>query len=179
MKSRFFLGGIMVVAIALILVNQSSAEEQTEGKVIILESQMSKLIESQDKLTGILQEALLPNDKFKNPDPEPQQAGGDGTKFPPAYICTEDYSEWPSSYIYEESEWAMESMYATPNGSSSYFSDVNGDGLMDYYFINNTTTQRRTCLQLNNGRGWEMAHQCYAERIQGVWKFYGDCAKTE
>lgn len=176
---KFVTAGLMVFALALIVVNQTSAEdENTEAKVITLESQMSQLIESQNNLTLALQNALLPKDQFKAPDQEPQQLGGDGTKLPPSYLCTSDYLEWPSSDTYKETEWAMEDMYPTGGQNTSYFSDINGDGLVDYYFLD-VASGRRTCVQLNNGQGWDLVHKCMAKSVNNVWTFYGDCAKTD
>lgn len=169
----------MVFGLTLLATYPSWAEEENSPtNITTLESQITKLIESQVKLTDTLQKALKPMDQFVLPD-QPQQAGGDGKAAPPSYICTQDYLEWPSSGIYKESEWAMEDMYNPGNQAVTNFTDINGDGLADYTWYLSSWDHRNTCVQLNNGRGWDLAYKCYAQLTNNVWKFYGDCAKTQ
>lgn len=181
MKKRlnFILAGLMVFVLAMTLAYPSWAEDLIQPS---LESKLVELIDSQNKLTATLQKAWEPKDQFKIPDSDPQQLGGDGTKFPPALFCTSDYQEWPSSGVYKESDWPLEKLYGwymDVNGAQ--YIDVNGDGLTDQLYLNKSSTQIHSCLYLNNGRGWDLAHKCYAnfDGNPQAWKFYGDCAKTE
>lgn len=176
-RSNFILAGLMVFVLAMTLAYPSWAEDLIQPGST-LESKMSELIDSQNKLTVALQKALEPNNQFKIPDSEPQQAGGDGTNTPPPQSCTQNYQEWPSSNIYKRSDWDPYEMMFAGNNAGAHYYDINGDGLLDYFFLSYAGSQRQSCVHLNTGRGWDMVYGCYAYKNNlDPWIFYGDCAK--
>ncbi len=183
-SNSFLVTAVVIFSIAVTVFSTTLAQG---GDGDNLELQMEELVliqkelaESQLKLT----EALGGNtpspegpDDFKA-DLEPQQIGGDGTKFPPSNICTDDYQEWPSSDTFKKSNWSTEYFYNwySSDFSGSYFNDINGDGLVDNFYMNRTDDRLWSCVYLNNGSGWDLAQKCYAKENNDAWTFWGDCA---
>lgn len=151
------------------------AEEEPVDKMSQLEAQVNELLAFKQQVQNY-NPNISPFDDFKNINSEPQQLGGDGTKFPPSTYCAVDYMEWPSSDTYKKSAWAMESMYTTGQPLVRH-EDVNGDGLIDYVMSANSDVQRNSCLELNNGSGWDLTYKCHAIKNNNIWTFYGDCAQ--
>lgn len=113
--------------------------------------------------------------------------------------CSDNYTSWNSSTTFKaNAPWSTTFMNSNPvnpnvsregasdGGSQKYYmnmtTDLNGDGLPDYMYINhyaNTTYNYidiKDCVYLNNGNGWDKAYSCVATYDSGSIKYYGDCA---
>lgn len=180
-NSNFLMAGLLVFSVVLALGSNTFAQ-QKEVTASTDNVDLQLLIDSQKQLTDALAALAQPanNEIDDLVVSNASNPVGDGTNFPPSYLCTLDYQNWESSDTYSDSEWSTESLYINAQGGSgSFFQDINGDGLTDYFFVQNATVNRRSCVHLNNGRGWDLVQKCYAELDSGSWTFYGDCAATE
>jgi hypothetical protein len=87
-----------------------------------------------------------------------------------------------SDFVKVDADWStLDLMIQTSSSSHTYggFTDVNGDGLNDYIFIDDYSLNRQDCLLLNTGKGWKVAFRCILQRssnpnTEGF--AYGDCA---
>jgi len=182
--SKFLVAALAAFGIVLVFAYPSSAQEMIKGKVSILESQLTQLIESQNKLTETLSKSLGSN----KPESEAEfqkialQSSAVTTNATPPSLCHYGYQSWPSSNKYKKTAWSTEELLIQTNTPTLI--DLNGDGLLDYLFANNNEqTLRMSCVYLNNGTGWDLVHKCYAQGNPSdprfpPWKFWGDCADT-
>lgn len=177
---RFLFTALVIAGLAMTLSFTTKAEDQPLDKMAQLESQVQSLLQFKQQVENYNPNVVPTIDDLKNVDQAPQQAGGDGTKFPPSNICTSDYLEWPSSDTYKKSdEWPVENVYLPVNTISDQYIDLNGDGLVDRLVGYRPSGGLINCVYLNNGRGWDLVHKCYGKANNNIWTFYGDCALTE
>lgn len=113
----------------------------------------------------------------------------------PIMSCLMDISTLPSSSTYVKSSWDMSFRQKSPTSSGGILLpveqmlDLNGDGLVDYQFVNitesdqsyGTTFTYRSCVYLNTGSGFERVHQCHASVTESDYQivsqiYKGDCA---
>lgn len=178
-RTPLVIASTMVLASLLIVAHFASAQQAVQSTTSNLESQMTELIESQNRLASAMEKAFMPE--------EESEIGGttmaltSGT--PPREKCFDNFQSWPSSDTYKQVDWDLS--ITGYIGSSYYpahnFVDVNGDGLIDYFFIRDdvgTIPIRKQCLYINNGSGWERVFKCYSQfnSSTDVWTHYGDCA---
>lgn len=171
----------LLVSLALVLsagffVTRFSLAEEVENQVLMMEGQMSQLIEAQLQLTQAI-EGMFPENGGGDYMPQPQAAGGDGTLFPPPGNCISAKQEWSSSNTYSDSDWSTQSKYTGSSRINQYL-DINGDGLPDHLDYKNDSSLILSCIHLNTGSGWELAHKCWGQKVNNVWTFYGDCAEV-
>lgn len=188
MRSKPFISVLgaaaFVFGTALIVNNFSFAQElignETKAKEVKTEigsqstsDQMAELIESQNKLTNALEKLLVQQ------EPEVQsgvQMSALTTGTAPRPNCTSDANTWNSSNTYQQSDWDM--LFVANSNSTDHFDDVNGDGLLDYFFANRSSTGGSVCVYLNTGSGWERVYKCTASynSSNSTWTYKGDCA---
>lgn len=169
---------------------QDSAEESTLGTQI-------------EKLANAIQafaDALQPKSQ-ENFEQSAEYGTSSGNIYKYDFpLCTIDYLKWESSNTRNpETPWSMHGFQANPNSQyiNTFFSDINGDGLMDY--VHNKTqsgtasknisggyeityfTKEESCVYLNNGNGWDLVYKCKSNNESDgnggtLPVYYGDCA---
>ena len=183
-NSNFLMAGLLVFSVVLALGSNTFAQ-QKELTTSTDNVDLQLLIDSQKQLTDALAALAQPanNEIDDLVVSNASNPVGDGTNFPPNNICTLDYESWDSSDTYQSSDWALEELYVNPSvGTPNHFLDLNGDGLVDYFYYYRYTagsvSHVRSCVHLNNGVGWDLTYKCYVTRPShsDPWTFYGDCA---
>ncbi len=193
-KNRFLPVKIFVVMFSLFsfvfFIPSSIAQEKVSSESSVIE----KLTQSVQKILDLLVVALEPRNNIID---EPSTTN---TRTPSYYIphCLRNSETWDTSNVFkEDADW---SMHLIPKvGNSSYniimdqFIDLNGDGLVDYFYNSNMNytsyqsgthnqiadyTRLATCIMLNTGSGWEIAYRCVTgfdeDTLQPFYR--GDCA---
>ena len=122
------------------------------------------------------------------------------------FECFDDIASYPWSTNYKEDvQWQIDfiprgitryedgstSTYAEKNQPYSQFLDINGDGLLDYLYVdsyeyygpgiqvNYPKKYLRSCVMINTGTNWERAYVCKATiNYTGNDHFQGDCAEV-
>jgi len=176
-NSRFLLAGIVILAIAFVISKTSFAQEVSS--TLGLEMQISRLTET-------LNNVFLSQNQSQTKGVTLTEASGpkaltvSATASEPSLDCLTGHSTWPSSATLKtDSPWNMNFVRLNVGSNFSireHFTDINGDGLLDYLFLDTGATWLQTCVYLNNGTGFEKAFRCIATQTSGIWTYKGDCA---
>jgi len=176
---------ITIFALGAGLVSSVSAQESSTENVLIqkldaLVEQLSKLVTNKQESSKALAEGGIEQMQFASGVVNPS--------------CLDNYETWPTSTtLKQDADWSV-AKFATLNNTGLpliRFTDVNGDGLVDYLYHNarvyshwslpNPVNLLDGCLLLNNGSGWDNTYRCHTviETVNDVGhaKFYGDCAQ--
>lgn len=107
--------------------------------------------------------------------------------------CFDDYQNWNNSTVKSTgNSWntlfipGVGVEYNNPFRIMEQLADLNGDGLLDYFFSSNNyryvsnmgnVARHFNCIYLNNGAGWDEVYKCVIiGEGHGVKRYYGDCA---
>lgn len=99
-----------------------------------------------------------------------------GGEYDPFSSCFNGYASWPSSHAYDDKAGFFPMPFV--QGTVSDFFDINGDGILDFIYVNNSnpTQAHYACVLLGNGNGLDVSYRCQGTYASGQWTFYGDCA---
>ena len=91
---------------------------------------------------------------------------------------------WSSNY--QENPWDLNAVVPMVNNINNtvremeQFTDMNGDGLADYFYIRSAGTytyqDSTACVFLNTGTGFNLVHYCAVTADASGEKYYGSCA---
>ena len=165
-KTLLVLFGILLIAILI------NARTFAQDISVPLDQKMDQLIDSQNRLTDALTNALTTKSSAQPTATVAPQALAATVSSTTPQICLTNYSTWPSSSKFKHDvPWSTEKMYNVNN--PSLFTDLNGDGLVDYLYIYNFDS----CVLFNNGSGWDIVYKCLTiQKPDYSWTYYGDCA---
>ncbi|HMR01617.1 MAG TPA: hypothetical protein PKA32_04470, partial [Candidatus Gracilibacteria bacterium] len=149
-RTPVVIASTMVLASLLIVAHFASAQQAFQSTTSNLESQMSELIESQNRLASAMEEAFIAEEEIETGGITMALTSGTA----PRARCYDDFQSWPSSDTYKQSDWDLNIAQGLNPTYAPYhnFVDVNGDGLIDYFFIKDDPGNegaRRSCLYLN------------------------------
>jgi hypothetical protein len=181
-KSGFLLAGLMLFAIAITFSSTVFGQEKVtiDGESYDLQSSVDILAENQLKLIELIKTVINkePVDIAQAATRTATLSGGD---YDPFENCFGGYTSWPSSSSYDD----QAGLFPLPFVMSLHqgFTDINGDGIMDFVYANRSggsTATHYSCVLLGNGNGMDVAYRCNAVYTStggsGYWTFYGDCA---
>jgi hypothetical protein len=178
---NFLRSPILIAALAVfatIAISSNFSFAQFDEASPSLETKLDKLIDAQTKLSDTLDKAFIQSTPAPANEPTPAAMVTTGSTTPPTG-CGYDYVGLPSASTWKDAPWSMK--FLSPSSTdNNIFIDLNGDGLIDH--ANSSTgfgTRYSTCIDLNNGHGWDRVYTCYGiNNGNNTWTFYGDCANA-